>query len=373
MEVMRCVLSVHSLTRHSMSTDLIRGGPQHALAFVQRLIIDTGVEITALANEDAAVERSLNVLDRTPVIDLHKIGVVYVGLGQRGEAEILANSAGSQDYDAFLSALGSRVLLKECPMLDLFTGGLDTFDNLDGEWACYWRDQVQQLIFHVGTLMPTNTATDPRCNAKKRHIGNDFVTIVFDESGEDYAFDTISSQFNFVNVVVRPVRESVVKGMAQDATSAALDQLFSVSMQRRSDMPDIGPLAEPKIVVGAVQAAAFARAVSFHANVYAQVYEQLFRRQTGSSAASRSNSMGSSAAAPRNSTTGMPPSPMTSTGDARPLQRARPSLATIPAAQLSNVSLAVAANDDEYVSNTRERLRQLRRIAVRARSKCVSE
>ena len=38
--------------------------------------------------------------------------------------------------------------------------------------------------------MPNKTS-DPNCNDKKRHIGNDFVTIVYNESGEDYKIGTI--------------------------------------------------------------------------------------------------------------------------------------------------------------------------------------
>ena len=36
-----------------------------------------------------------------------------------------------------------------------------------------------------------NRESDPNCNAKKLHIGNDFVTIVYNDSGEDYTIGTI--------------------------------------------------------------------------------------------------------------------------------------------------------------------------------------
>ena len=47
-----------------------------------------------------------------------------------------------------------------------------------------------QVIFHVATLMPTK-ASDPACTNKKRHIGNDYVTIVYNDSGQDYQMNTI--------------------------------------------------------------------------------------------------------------------------------------------------------------------------------------
>ena len=46
------------------------------------------------------------------------------------------------------------------------------------------------VIFHVATLMPTHT-TNPSCSNKKLHIGNDFVTIVYNNSDKKYEFGTI--------------------------------------------------------------------------------------------------------------------------------------------------------------------------------------
>ena len=52
------------------------------------------------------------------------------------------------------------------------------------------------IIFHifvVATLMPTDLSTDPKCNKKKRHIGNDFVAIVYNNAGgnQGYTFGTV--------------------------------------------------------------------------------------------------------------------------------------------------------------------------------------
>ena len=46
------------------------------------------------------------------------------------------------------------------------------------------------VIFHVATLMPTRES-DPGCNSKKMHIGNDFVTIVYNDSQQAVKFGTI--------------------------------------------------------------------------------------------------------------------------------------------------------------------------------------
>ena len=45
----------------------------------------------------------------------------------------------------------------------------------------------QQLIIQ---FRPT-LESDPNCNEKKKYIGNDFATIVYNESGEDYNLNTI--------------------------------------------------------------------------------------------------------------------------------------------------------------------------------------
>ena len=37
-----------------------------------------------------------------------------------------------------------------------------------------------------------NKESDPKCNDKKRHIGNDYVTITYNDSSEDYSMGTLS-------------------------------------------------------------------------------------------------------------------------------------------------------------------------------------
>lgn len=48
-------------------------------------------------------------------------------------------------------------------------------------------------IFHIATLMPTKDLDKYRCD-KKRHLGNDFVSIVYNDSGEDFKLGTIKVQ-----------------------------------------------------------------------------------------------------------------------------------------------------------------------------------
>ncbi|KAG0006101.1 Tuberous sclerosis 2-like protein, partial [Modicella reniformis] len=267
-------------------------------------------EVPILLPDDGGTNRALGVLDMTPVVDFHKIGVLYVGKGQSKESEILSNTHGSSEYTKFITGLGSLVRLKGAK---IYAGGLDLEMDLDGEFAYSHQDEITQMIFHVATMMP-NHPHDTNFAYKKRHIGNDWVTIVFNESGADYDFGTISGQFNFITLVVTPVSMASVTfteaasrltlqhqqrsaadnsesqatpSGTEDSTSTAAASAptttgvvqpfknvwFKVVMLRRSDMPEIGPLASPKII-SASELPKFTRQMALHANIYAQVYYQ---------------------------------------------------------------------------------------------------
>ncbi|KAF9207552.1 Tuberous sclerosis 2-like protein [Haplosporangium sp. Z 27] len=264
-------------------------------------------EVPILLADDDSTNRAIGVLDRTPVVDFHKIGVLYVGKGQTKESEILGNTHGSSEYTNFLTGLGSLVRLKNTK---IYTGGLDQEMDLDGEYAYSYQDEITQMIFHVATMMP-NHPHDVNFAFKKRHIGNDWVTIVFNESGAEYDFGTISGQFNFMTLVVTPVSmasvtftEAPIKSNQQQSadevndlqagmnnmenTSSSIASTsvgttgvimpfknvwFKVVMLRRPDMPETGPLSTPKII-SASELARFTRQMALHAVIYAQVYFQ---------------------------------------------------------------------------------------------------
>ncbi|CAG8541944.1 9944_t:CDS:1, partial [Paraglomus occultum] len=242
-----------------------------------------------LLPDDKPTERALNVLDRTPVVDFHKVSVVYVGKGQTTEAEILANMRGSQNYIKFLNNLGNLVRLKNSK--DVYVGGLDTRNDSDGEYAYYWKDDIIQLIFHCATLMPTNLENDPQCSSKKRHIGNNYVTIVYNDSDLDYAFNTIASQVNSINIIISPHSESPIRPGTSPKPSTERDKrtsneapkdinfqttFFKVHMQRRHDMPEIGPISEFKMISGS-SLPAFVRQIAMHANIYAHIFRETSR------------------------------------------------------------------------------------------------
>ena len=56
--------------------------------------------------------------------------------------------------------------------------------------------------FHVATLMPTRES-DSGCNSKKMHIGNDFVTIVYNDSQQTVKFGTIKVTYPQEKIIDR--------------------------------------------------------------------------------------------------------------------------------------------------------------------------
>ena len=59
------------------------------------------------------------------------------------------------------------------------------------------------MVFHTATLMP-NVKGDLQksLNKKKMHIGNDYVAIVYNESGHPYTIGTVKCQFIYVVSII---------------------------------------------------------------------------------------------------------------------------------------------------------------------------
>lgn len=255
----------------SLSIEQVLAGADSAISFFDPTylilqfqpypVLSISQEPPRLLGKDDATTRAISVLDRTPSIDLHKIGVVYVAPGQSSEHEILANSAGSELYTEFLLCLGQFVALSN--NRDIYTGGLDSSpDCFDGRYGILFvpDQRLTQMIFHVTTLMPFNPL-DPSCTAKKRHIGNDFVMIIWNEGGKSYERNTIPGQFNLVQILIEPLQ--------QTSSPSYSDCSFKVSVWFRPDITV--PLPLPVIVSG-VSLGSFVRQISVYYNMIAQVF-----------------------------------------------------------------------------------------------------
>ncbi|XP_025084814.1 tuberin-like isoform X2 [Pomacea canaliculata] len=200
-------------------------------------------------------ERALMMLDHIYPHETHKIGVIYVAEGQADdEKAILSNVHGSSRYTEFMLGLGELVQLEDVDQSRVYLGGLSY--PMDGKFACTWKDESMQVIFHIATLMP-NRKEDPNCNSKKLHIGNDFVTIVYNNGEQDFKLGTIKGQFNYVNIVIRPL----------DHGSNA------VTLIAKQDIADILGHTHPKIVSDK-NLALLVRQIAVHCNLASMVLQR---------------------------------------------------------------------------------------------------
>ncbi|KAF9874864.1 GTPase activating protein [Colletotrichum karsti] len=218
--------------------------------------------------DDEAVQRAVRVFDRNSTVDGHKVGVIYIGEGQTQEAEILANVSGSSDYVTFLNGLGTLTKLKGSKFN---TQGLDREYDSDGEYTFCWRDRVTEIVFHVTTQMPTNLERDPHCINKKRHIGNDFVNIIFNDSGMPFKFDTFPSEFNYVNIVITPESRAGFLAMRENPPSEKHPPFYKVQVMSKPGFPEISPASETKMV--SLRALpGFIRLLALNASVFCLVW-----------------------------------------------------------------------------------------------------
>lgn len=204
---------------------------------------------------DTAYNRAISSIDRAPVVDFNKVGIIYIGYGQSTEHEVLANTSGSSEYRRFLDGIGDLVRLQG--NREIYSGGLDTENDLDGKYTYAWVGKIAQITFHVITLMP-NPEHDSSLMLKKRHIGNNYVNIFFDESGREFDFDLVRSQFNFINIVITPTH---------------LRGKFRVRAYRKENLANVLAAYETKIV-SAEHLPLFTRHLALKASMYAKVHNQ---------------------------------------------------------------------------------------------------
>lgn len=221
--------------------------------------------------DDDMTRRAINSFDRNDIVDGHKVGVIFIDKDQTTEAEILANTRGSPDYEHFLTGLGTKVALRGA---QFNTQGLHS--DVDGEYTYAWRDRVTEIVYHIATMMPTNLETDPHCINKKRHIGNDFVNIIFNRSNLPFNFETIPSQFNFINIVITPVSRIAPRDFAKSETEDTTDynkQFYSVKVMSKPGFPELSPAATAKVISGK-NLAAFVRILAMNASVFSLVWNR---------------------------------------------------------------------------------------------------
>lgn len=200
-----------------------------------------------------------------PVIDTHKVGILYVAPGQSNEIDILRNTHGSPAYTRFLEGIGRLIDLRG--QHDVYAGGLEP--DIDGEYAYAWWDDIGQILYHTATMMPSDP-NDPKSDLKKRHIGNDNVRIVWNDSAKPYRFDTLSTQFQFVNIVIEPHSLGAIAAFSNNLHE---NEYFRLTVQQDPRMPEFAPVGHYKLI-SAESLPLLVRQLSLLADWFASVFKE---------------------------------------------------------------------------------------------------
>jgi len=133
----------------------------------------------------------------------YKFGVLYRKQGQSNEIDMYLNNDISYDFEEFLNLLGEKIELNGWKK---YNAGLCTSSEcLDGIYSYYteFRNDYQ-IMFHVAPLLFFDEKDNQQIG-RKRHLGNNVVIIIFDESNAPFDPHIMSSQFNHVFFLIRKV------------------------------------------------------------------------------------------------------------------------------------------------------------------------
>lgn len=131
-------------------------------------------------------------------------------------------------------------------------------------------------------MMPTDFDRDPACVNKKRNLGNNHVTIVFNRSNLPFNFDTIPSEFNSINIVITPSSRIAYDESGNASGETDPQKLYySVQVVSKPGFPDVSPAATPKVISGK-NLAAFVRILALNASVFSLVWSNKGGEHTSS-------------------------------------------------------------------------------------------
>ncbi|XP_029372557.1 signal-induced proliferation-associated 1-like protein 3 [Echeneis naucrates] len=212
--------TVASTGRHGT----VRGLPLKEV--LEQVVPELNVSCLRLALGTPKVTEQLLKLDEQGLSQKHKVGVLLCRAGQSTEEEMYNNEEASPAFSGFLDLLGEQVLLKG---FTKYAAQLDTKTDSTGTHSLYTTYQGYEVMFHVSTMLPY-MPNNPQQLLRKRHIGNDIVTIIFQEPGAlPFTPQNIRSHFQHVFVIVR------VHNPCSENTC------YSVAVTRMKDVPPFGP------------------------------------------------------------------------------------------------------------------------------------
>ncbi|KAM4014515.1 signal-induced proliferation-associated 1-like protein 1 isoform 4-T4 [Anomaloglossus baeobatrachus] len=219
--------------RGSVLEDAIPSTAKHGTArglplkeVLEHIIPELNVQGLRLAFNTPKVTEQLMKLDEQGLSYQLKVGIMYCKAGQSTEEEMYNNESAGPAFEEFLQLLGERVRLKG---FEKYRAQLDTKTDSTGTHSLYTTYKDYEIMFHVSTMLPY-TPNNKQQLLRKRHIGNDIVTIVFQEPGaQPFSPKNIRSHFQHVFVVVR----------AHNPCTDAV--CYSVAVTRSRDVPAFGP------------------------------------------------------------------------------------------------------------------------------------
>lgn len=212
--------AIPSTARHGTA----RGLPLKEV--LEYVIPELNISCLRLANNSPKVPEQLLKLDEQGLSFQHKVGVLYCKAGQSTEEEMYNNESAGPALEEFLDLLGQRVRLKG---FTKYRAQLDNKTDSTGTHSLYTTYKDYELMFHVSTMLPY-TPNNRQQLLRKRHIGNDIVTIVFQEPGAlPFTPKNIRSHFQHVFVIVK-VHNPCTEGVC-----------YSVAVSRSKDVPPFGP------------------------------------------------------------------------------------------------------------------------------------
>ncbi|XP_071244497.1 signal-induced proliferation-associated 1-like protein 2 isoform X4 [Salvelinus alpinus] len=212
--------AVPSTAKHGMA----RGLPLKEV--LEYVVPELNIQCLRLAISSPKVPEQLLKLDQQGLSFQHKVGIMYCQAGQSTEEEMYNNESASPALEEFMELLGQKVRLKG---FTKYRAQLDNKTDSTGTHSLYTTYKDYELMFHVSTLLPY-TPNNRQQLLRKRHIGNDIVTVIFQESGAlPFTPKNIRSHFQHVFIIVRvhnPCTENVC---------------YSVAVTRSKDVPAFGP------------------------------------------------------------------------------------------------------------------------------------
>ena len=97
------------------------------------------------------VWQELMRLDEQELNNKYKVGILYCKKGQTSEEDMYNNEKGSEAFEAFLQAIGTKVTMKG---FTKYRAQLDNKTDTTGSHSIHTEHQGTEIMFHISTYLP---------------------------------------------------------------------------------------------------------------------------------------------------------------------------------------------------------------------------